>query len=44
MRKKTVIVVFEDEAIIRTEAVQMLEDASFAVVEKRVTPVTLWQS
>ena len=33
MKKKPVILVVEDEAIIRMEAVQMLEDAGFAVVE-----------
>ena len=33
MMKKTVILVVEDEAIIRMGAVQMLEDAGFAVVE-----------
>jgi CheY-like chemotaxis protein len=33
MREKTVILVVEDEAIIRMGAVQMLEDAGFAVVE-----------
>jgi CheY-like chemotaxis protein len=33
MKKKTVILVVEDEAIIRMGAVQMLEDAGFAVVE-----------
>jgi CheY-like chemotaxis protein len=33
MRKKTVILVVEDESIIRMEAVQMLEDAGFSVVE-----------
>jgi CheY-like chemotaxis protein len=33
MKKKAVILVVEDEAIIRMEAVQMLEDAGFAVVE-----------
>jgi CheY-like chemotaxis protein len=33
MDKKTVILVVEDEAIIRMGAVQMLEDAGFEVVE-----------
>jgi CheY-like chemotaxis protein len=33
MSEKTVILVVEDEAIIRMGAVQMLEDAGFAVVE-----------
>jgi CheY-like chemotaxis protein len=33
MKEKTVILVVEDEAIIRMGAVQMLEDAGFAVVE-----------
>jgi CheY-like chemotaxis protein len=33
MSKKTVILVVEDEAIIRMGAVQMLEDAGYAVVE-----------
>ena len=33
MRKKPVILVVEDESIIRMEAVQMLEDAGFSVVE-----------
>jgi CheY-like chemotaxis protein len=33
MKKKAVILVVEDEVIIRMEAVQMLEDAGFAVVE-----------
>jgi len=33
MAKKTVILVVEDEVIIRMGAVQMLEDAGFAVVE-----------
>ena len=33
MTKKTVILVVEDEAIIRMAAVEMLEDAGFAVVE-----------
>jgi CheY-like chemotaxis protein len=33
MKKKAVILVVEDEAIIRMEAVQMLEDAGFEVVE-----------
>jgi CheY-like chemotaxis protein len=33
MMKKTVILVVEDEAIVRMGAVQMLEDAGFAVVE-----------
>ncbi len=33
MAQKTVIMVVEDEAIIRMEAVQMLEDAGFWVVE-----------
>ena len=33
MKEKTVILVVEDEAIIRMGAVQMLQDAGFAVVE-----------
>lgn len=33
MTKKTVILVVEDEPIIRMGAIQMLEDAGFAVVE-----------
>ena len=33
MSKKTVILVVEDEAVIRMGAVQMLEEAGFAVVE-----------
>jgi two-component system, response regulator PdtaR len=33
MKKKTVILVVEDEAIIRMGAVQMLQDAGFAVLE-----------
>jgi CheY-like chemotaxis protein len=33
MEEKAVILVVEDEAIIRMEAVQMLENAGFAVVE-----------
>jgi CheY-like chemotaxis protein len=33
MSKKTVILVVEDEAIIRMGAIQMLEDAGFEVVE-----------
>jgi CheY-like chemotaxis protein len=33
MKKKAVILVVEDESIIRMEAVQMLEDAGFAVME-----------
>ena len=33
MKKKAVILVVEDEAIIRMEAVQILEDAGFSVVE-----------
>ena len=33
MKEKAVILVVEDEAIIRMGAVQMLEDAGFAVVE-----------
>jgi CheY-like chemotaxis protein len=33
MRKKTVILIVEDEAIIRMEAVQMLEDEGFTVLQ-----------
>ena len=33
MKEKTVILIVEDEAIIRMGAVQMLEDAGFATVE-----------
>jgi len=33
MKKKAVILVVEDEAIIRMEAVQIFEDAGFSVVE-----------
>jgi CheY-like chemotaxis protein len=33
MKEKAVILVVEDESIIRMEAVQMLEDAGFAVLE-----------
>jgi len=33
MKEKALILVVEDEVIIRMEAVQMLEDAGFAVVE-----------
>jgi two-component system, response regulator PdtaR len=33
VKKKTVILIVEDEAIIRMGAVQMLEDAGFATVE-----------
>ncbi len=33
MKKKTVILIVEDEAIIRMGAVQMLEDAGFTTVE-----------